>query len=173
MVVFDAGIVDQRDLRDLSARTEGRGHRLGQGTDLRVTVAGPSYGFAVHPQTHVVEEDAPVQLPNVDPALDPRDERVDGTGKVTPVDPHVHREVIAGSRGDTDEGEPVSARGRGDGRERAVPTCNAEGICPAGDGFRDQLTEIATVGQDDDIDPQLAGSLRHAGAALFRHRTLG
>ena len=78
-----------------AARAEDVGHRVEDRAQLRVAVALVLDGLGVEAQGHVVDEDAPVDLGEVDAALAAVDERIERADDVVAVDPEVQREVVA------------------------------------------------------------------------------
>ena len=87
-----------------------------QRPELLVAIAGMSDGLAIDSKRHVVEEQAAVDLGDVDPPLEPIRERGERTDDVMPHDADVEREVVAGRR-NADERQAV---GEGDRRDVAA-----------------------------------------------------
>ena len=84
----------------------------------------------------VVDEDAAVDLGEVDRRSPPVDEGVEGADDVVAVDPEIEREVVAGTGRDAREGQVVLGCDRGDERLRAVAARGRERIGPGATASR-------------------------------------
>ncbi len=148
--------------RVTNAQPEPRAGVLGQqirkqverGAPLVVAVRGALHDGRVGAERGVVDEDAVPDLSEVYPQLDTVGERLQARRGVLAVEPEVQREVIAGSRGDHQEGKSVL---RGDARHQglsAVSASDAEKICAVAHRL---------LGQSGDVD-HLPLQQRHLGA---------
>ena len=80
-----------------------------QGPDLRLAVALALDGLRVETERDVVDEDAAVDLGEVDAALAAVDEGVEGADDVVAVDAEIEREVVAGAGRDAGVRQVASA----------------------------------------------------------------
>ena len=133
------------------------GHGVEHRPQLRVPVALALDGLGVDPERRVVDEDAAVDLGEVDAVLASRDEGVEGADDVVAVDPQVEREVVAGACRDAREGQVVLGCDRGDERLGAVTACGREPVGAGCDRVPDELLEIVTRLQLDRLDPTRFG----------------
>ena len=90
------------------------GHGVEQGAQLRVAVAAPLDRLGVEAERDVVDEDTPVDLGEVDPALAAVDEGVERPDDVVAVDSEIEREVVAGAGRDARVGQVELGGDRGD-----------------------------------------------------------
>ena len=120
---------------------------------LRVPVPLALDGLGIEPERDIVDENAAVDLGQVDAALSSGDEGVEGADDVVAVDPQIEREVVAGTGWDAGEGQVVLGRDRGDERLGAVTACGRESVGPVGHRVTDQLLEVVAGLQLDRLDP--------------------
>ena len=146
------------------ARAEDLRRRLRERARLGVAVRRPPNCVAVDPERDVVEEEAPVHLGYVDPALDAVGQGVERADEIRAVNADVEREVVTGTGGDTDERKLVRERGRGRDGERAVAAGDAERVRAVRHGLVDERREVVAGAQDDHVDAALACPLGEAGA---------
>ena len=116
MRVSAPNVVDELQLWDRRARTEHLSCGLRECSQLRVPVCRLVDGVAVDPERHVVEKDEAVHLRDVDRSLDAVSERLERAYQVVSVDTEVEREMVAGTRRNAHEREPVRPRRGGNRR---------------------------------------------------------
>ena len=133
-------------------RAEDRGHGVEQRADLGVAVALALHRLGVQTHRDVVDEDAPVDLAEVDEMLPAVDERIQGAHHVVAVDAEVQGEMVARTRRDAGVRQPVPGGGVGDDGLRAVPTRRGQPVGPRGDGIGDELLEVVAAAQLDGPD---------------------
>jgi hypothetical protein len=140
------------------------------GTKPRECLATPPMAFAavheprVETERHVVQEQATVRPPDVDPALEPA-ERGEGSHGVFGAQAEISREVIPCAEGHADEREVSLERHLGDRPEGSVAACNAQDVGRRRP--RDLFCAFSLV-EDAHLEPEgarLASQVLRAGAA--------
>jgi hypothetical protein len=111
----------------------------------------------IESQRDVVDEYAAVDLRNVDPALAPVGEGVEGADEVFAVDAEVEGEVVAGARRHAGVGQIELGGGRGDNRLRAIAAGHREPVGAAVDRVAHERLEVAAATELDRLDPAGAG----------------
>jgi hypothetical protein len=162
MVVPGAEIVHEVELGHRSTRTENGASGFEQRACLRIAVPGAPDGLAINPQGDQVQERSAVHLSEVDPALDSVAEGTKRSCRIAGIQTEVASEVVARSRGYTDERQFVRRSGGSDDRERAVATGHPERIRAAGHGLIDQAAQILVATELDDLDALLPSALSYA-----------
>jgi hypothetical protein len=128
-----------------------------------VAVARTAHRVSVDPQRDVVQEWAAVDLSHVNPALEPRRERIERSEQVMPGDPHIEREVISRPGGKADERQIVLCRRSGDCRQRAVTAGHAQRVGSRLDGYPNDRREIVSRAEHDRLDASFACSISEGG----------
>ncbi len=118
------------------------GQRVEQSPQLRPPILLLAHRLGVDAERDVVDEDAPVDLAQVDATLTPVDEGVERADDVFAVDAEVEGEVVAGPGRDTGVRQIVLGGDRGDQRLGAVAAGHRQGVGAAADGLAHQLLEI-------------------------------
>jgi hypothetical protein len=149
------------------ARAEDLRRRLGERARLGVAVRRPPNCVPVDPERNVVEEEAPVHLGYVDPALDAVSQGVERADEIRAVNADVEGEVVTGTGGDTDERKVARERGRRRDGERPVSAGDAERVRPVRHGLVDERLEVVAGAQDDHVDAALACPFGEAGAGCL------
>ena len=146
----------QRRSRPSPSGPSASGRRVEDRPQLRLAVALALDRLGVEAERDVVDEDAAVDLGEVDPPLAAVDERVEGADDVVAVDAEVEREVVAGPGGDAGVRKVELGGDRGDDRLRAVAAGHRQRVGAVGDGAsRDELLEVVPARQLDRLDPAL------------------
>jgi hypothetical protein len=114
-------------------------------------VALLAHGLGVDAERDVVDEDAPVHLPQVYITLASLDEGVERPDDVFAVDPEVEGEVVARARRDAGVGKVVLGRDRGDDRLRAVASGHRQAVRPPPHRRSGQLGQVLAGVQLDDL----------------------
>ena len=143
----------------LSLRSEHFRHRLEDRPQLRVAIFLPLDRLRIEPERDVVDEDAAVDLGQVDAALATVDECVESADDVFAIHPEVKCEVVAGPCRDTGVGEVELSRDHRDHRLRAVATGHRHGIGAVGHRVAHQLLQVGAELQLDRLDAPLSGLL--------------
>ena len=149
-------VVDDAQRRCRRTRAPDLPRRFEQDARLRAPIFGTLHGVAVEPETDVVDEDAAVDLAEVDAPLHAVGERGERADRIARRDPEVAREVIARSGRDADEWQVLAARRGSDDGHRAVPAGHAQRIGAAGDRITHESREIPPGLQNDTTDAQSA-----------------
>ena len=140
-----------------------RSERLARGGQQRrqscVAVPLAPDRVAVEPEDHVLDERAPVDLADVDRALQAVGERFQRAHHVVAQHAHVACEVVARARGHAAERQGVRARRGGDQRHRTVATGHAERVCAAVDRVTDHRGQILTTREHDRLDAEISRAL--------------
>jgi hypothetical protein len=153
------GIVCEHQVRSLGARPHGLLSGLQKRAHFGIAVIRLLDRVAVDAERDVVEEQAPINLGHVDPALDPVAERVERARDVIPVHSRVEGEVIARPGRDTDKRKLVRGRDSGHDREGTVTASHSEGICAVGNRCSGQRSQTLARDHDDNLDILLARPL--------------
>ena len=132
-------------------------HRVEDRPQLRVAVALPLHRLGVEPERDVVDEDAAVDLGQVDAALATVDKCLEGADDVVAVDAEVEGEVIPGPGRDAGVGQVELGRDHRDHRLRAVAAGHRYRIGAVGHRVAHQLLEVGAKRQLDRLDAPLSG----------------
>ncbi|MFZ1288401.1 MAG: hypothetical protein WAR57_15320 [Candidatus Phosphoribacter sp.] len=163
-VMLATGVIDHTQRWGGATRADHTLHRLGQGPDLRIAVAGLPDRLPVDAEGHVVQEEPTVHLTHVDHAFHALSERVQCPDHVLPVHTQVQGEVVACTGRDADERQPMR---RGDCRyvcERPVSTSDTDGVRTVGDDLQRARPQVVAGAQRDRLDSAPAGLLEHPAA---------
>jgi len=128
------------------------GQRVEGGAYLVVAIGGCLHYFGVGAERHVVDERVTTDHSEVDPQLDAVGQRAQARHRILAVQAQVKGEVVAGARGDHQEGEAVFGGDAGHQRLGAVAARDAEQVSAVGDrlpGDRDHVDMTGTLHQED------------------------
>ena len=130
-------------------------------------------GLGVEPERDVVDEDASVDLGEVDAALAAVDERVERADDVVAVDAEVEREVVARARGHARVGEPRSAATAATIACEPSPPAIASASAPRVDRVADELSRSSRGPSSIGSIPRARASSGSGSARPCRRRSAG
>ena len=118
------------------------GQQLQRGAALVVAVGLALHDVGVGAEGGVVDERPAADRAEVDAQLDTVGQRVEAGVGMLPVQPEVHREVVAGARGDDEERQPMLRGDAGDQSLGAVATRDAQQVGAVGSRGARQLGDV-------------------------------
>ena len=118
------------------------GEQFQDSCSLVVTVCGAAYDFGVHPEGCVVDEGPSIDRAQIHAQLDTIPECIQRSGRIGSIESEIHREVVAGSGADHQEGQVVFGRDRRDERLGTVPAGHPQQIRPLLDSLPGQSRDI-------------------------------
>ena len=142
-----------------ASRTEQVGQHRGGRLALGVAVLGRLDDLGVDAEGHVVDEDPPVHLGQVDAPLDRGVEGVERAEDVVAVEPEVEGEVVAGAGRDADQRDVGGHRHAGHQRLRPVPARHADHVGPPVDRALGELEQVVPGLEDHRLDAASAALL--------------